>query len=205
MTKLILPTSARPQSPAQPTDVDHAELRRLAEEMRVNHRLVKQRHITSLEGIFQQLQEGDLPPGMTAVKTAIKAHPGDIMLRDLGVMDVQMMLVAEGFERTADGSPHRDLVFYRTLDRQVAFGLWDGQYLPQRVAATCTTMRPMRFVEFILGDDPSHPELGKRYEQMETIIVHMGALVAMRDAATQAALDTSETTVVEENVEAPAT
>lgn len=204
MTKLILPSSARAQTPVQPTDVDHAEVRRLNEEKRADHREVKRIHIAALEGTFRQLQEGDLPPGMTTVKTKIQAYPGDIALRDLGAMDVQMMLVAEGFEQTADHKPYRDLVFYRTFDRQVAFGLWDGRYLSQRATPTCVTMRPMRFVEVMLGDDPDRPGLDKLYEQVEDIRMHMGALVGMRDAATRAALGASKTTTVEEVAEAPA-
>ncbi len=181
---LIIPGQSRTQASTQSTDVDPTEVRRLAEQMLADHREKKRVAVLALESVITLIKEQDRPERMQAVITTIKSHPLDFQLLELKNTEVHMIMVSQAFEHDSQQRPVSDLVLYWTLDRQVAFGAWNGRYVQKGQPSVTTTMRPQRFVEIMIPDGSyAEPEIDAAFDGMRAIVAHLAGLTDMGNNA----------------------
>ena len=139
------------------------------------HRAKKKEFVDLFTELFADLKEGDFFPGLAKTITVTQqSHPQDFQLQPVAGIQMEAVLSAPKLQ------PNLDLIVYRTtFDREVAFGLWNGQYVEK---ATCIIVRPLRFAEMTLPDD-IHADASlceQAYQGVQSIADPLIRLVASR-------------------------
>jgi hypothetical protein len=179
MTQLIIPGQKTSPTNAQ-QGVDPTQERLRIEGLRADLRAKKQAAVTALESAITLLKESERPAVLQSMVTTIKSHPQDFQLRELPRVEVHMALLIEGFMSDQHGRPASDLVLYWPLDRQIAFGIWNGRFVAQGQASTCITMRPQRFIETMAPDEAyDNPNVDDVFENVRQIVGFISKLAGI--------------------------
>ena len=133
----------------------------------------KAKTVADLEKILARVAEAP-HPGMIDDKITIISHRDDLWVADQQGSDIQLFRVGAYRE----GDQHFDIVVYRlTIGRMGAFGLHNGDHVDARKQApTCTTLRPIRFVEVMIPRGLTDEQIEERFGAIADIIAMLESL-----------------------------
>lgn len=171
------------QKTTAPQSESAAASQRALQGLRDSHRAYKQEQLAKFEQLVERIKQGDPLPHMFAARTTLVTFPRDFGPDTRRGMDISVLIFGPQNAQLSDGST-ADLIVYRTLDRQVAFGLWNGKHIAAGQESSCITMRPTRLIDHLLPDDEyASAQLISLYGFVERIFEALNELADRRDAA----------------------